>query len=54
VGPLFKCVLVPCGDIPSFYCVNCTTQLGVVSRLAEGTLYPIIYVIDKDVEEHWS
>jgi len=29
-GPLLKLVQVPLDDIPSFWCVNCTTQLGVV------------------------
>ena len=33
---------------------DCTTQLGVICKLAEGALSAIFYVIDKDVEEHWS
>lgn len=44
----------PLEDIPSFYTVNCTTQLSVFHRVVEGTLNPIIYAIDKDIEEHWS
>ena len=27
---------VPLGGIPSLQCVECTTQLGVVGKLAEG------------------
>ena len=38
--------------ISSFYCVNCTAQLGVTGELAEGTLNSTVYFIDKDVEEH--
>lgn len=34
----------------TFYCVSCTTQLYVISRL-EGALNPTIQVTDKDVEE---
>ena len=34
--------------------INCTTQLGVIVKLAEGALKPVIDVIDEDVEEHWS
>jgi len=34
----------------TFYCVGCTTQLGVISRL-EDALNPTIQVSDKDVEE---
>lgn len=29
-------VKVPQDGIPSLQCVNCTTQLGVISRFAEG------------------
>jgi len=35
--PLFKSIEVPLDGIRSFYCVNCTSQLGVVSRFAECT-----------------
>jgi len=38
MGPPFKPVQVPLDDIPSLQCVDCTTQLGVVGRLAEGVL----------------
>jgi len=31
---------------------NFTIQLSVISKLAEGTLNPTVYVIDKDAEEH--
>lgn len=31
---------------------NCTTQPGVISRFAEGTLNPTVYVIDKNAGEH--
>ena len=44
----------PLDGIPSFYCVNCTTQLGIISRLAEGALNLIIYLIGQDVKEYWS
>lgn len=33
----------------SLQCVDCTTQLGVVVKLAEGTLNPIV-LVDKDVK----
>lgn len=31
-------------------CVSCNTQLGVISKLAEGALDDTIYVIDEDSE----
>jgi len=37
-GPLPELVQVPLDGIPSFWCVNCTTQLGVICKLAEGAL----------------
>jgi len=39
-GPLLKLVQVPLDGIPSFWCVNCTTQLGVICKLAEGAFNP--------------
>jgi len=39
VGAFFKPVQVPLDGIPFFY----ITQFGVVHKLAEGVLEPIIY-----------
>jgi len=54
VGPLLQPVQVPLDGFPSLQCINCTTQLGVVCKLAEGSLDSIVYVIDEDVEEYQS
>ena len=35
---LFEYVQLPLDGILFFYCVNCITQLGVLRKLAEGTL----------------
>ncbi|KAK4811900.1 LOW QUALITY PROTEIN: hypothetical protein QYF61_014933 [Mycteria americana] len=53
-GPLLQLVQVPLDDIPSFWCVNCTTQLGVICKLAEGALDLAVNVIDENMEQHWS
>ncbi|KAK4811013.1 LOW QUALITY PROTEIN: hypothetical protein QYF61_015717 [Mycteria americana] len=53
-GPLLQIVQVPLDDIPSFWRVNCTTQLGVICRLAEGALDLAVYVTDENIEQHWS
>jgi len=42
IGPVPKLVQVPLDVIPSFWCVNHTIQLGVICRLAEGALDPIL------------
>jgi len=49
-GPFFELVLVPLDVIPSFWCVSCTTQLGVICKLAKGSLNPAVYVIDENVK----
>jgi len=38
IGPLLELVQVPLDGIPSLRHVNCTTQLGVICKLAEGAL----------------
>ncbi|KAJ7415259.1 hypothetical protein WISP_78996 [Willisornis vidua] len=43
-GPAFQPVQMPLDGIPSLQCVNCTTQFGVISELAEGTLDPTVHV----------
>ncbi|KAJ7419204.1 hypothetical protein WISP_55382 [Willisornis vidua] len=45
---------VPLYDIRSFCWVNCTTQLYVIYKPAEGAFNLAANVIDEDVEEHWS
>ena len=52
--PLLETILVPVDGIPLFYVANCTTQLDVINKLAEGALNPIIYIIDKNVKEYSS
>ncbi|KAK4821646.1 hypothetical protein QYF61_026507 [Mycteria americana] len=53
-GPLLQLVQVPLDDIPSFWRVRCTTQLGVICKLAEGALDLAVNVIDENIEQHWS
>ncbi|PKU39142.1 hypothetical protein llap_10552 [Limosa lapponica baueri] len=48
-GPL-KPVQVPVDDIPSFQCVDRSTQPGVISKLAEGAVNLTIHVADIDVK----
>ncbi|KAK4817045.1 hypothetical protein QYF61_026353 [Mycteria americana] len=54
MGPLLQLVQVPLDDILSFWRVNCTTQLGVICKLAEGALDPTVCVIDGDIKQRWS
>jgi len=49
--PLLKPVKVLLHGISSLHPVNCTTQLGVVSKLAEGALNPTVSVTNKNVKQ---
>ncbi|KAK4827132.1 hypothetical protein QYF61_014526 [Mycteria americana] len=51
IGPLLKLVQVPLDGSPSLRHVNCTTQLGVICRLAEGALNHTVYVVDEDIKQ---
>jgi len=53
-GPLLELVQVPLDGILSFWCVNCTTQFGVVCKLAEGALDLAVYLTDENTKQHRS
>ncbi|KAK4805320.1 hypothetical protein QYF61_018183 [Mycteria americana] len=50
MGLLLKPVKVPLDGIPSLKHINCTTQLGVFCKLAEGALNPTVYAIDENIK----
>lgn len=52
--PLSELVQVRLDGVPSFCCVNCTTQLGIISKFPEGVLSPIINVTDEDVKREYG
>uniref|UniRef100_A0A8C6JKR8 Uncharacterized protein n=1 Tax=Melopsittacus undulatus TaxID=13146 RepID=A0A8C6JKR8_MELUD len=43
ISPPHKCVKVPLNGIPSLQLINRITQLGVIGKLAEGTLNPAVH-----------
>lgn len=47
--PPVKPVRIPLDHIPFLQCVNCTAQLGVVGKFAEGLLDPTVRVTVKAV-----
>ncbi|KAK4808555.1 hypothetical protein QYF61_009858 [Mycteria americana] len=53
-GPLLQLVQVPLDDIPSFWRVSCTTQLGVICKLAERALHLSVNAIDENIGQHRS
>jgi len=51
-GAPLQPVKVPLNGIPSLQCVNHTTQLGAVGKIAEDALSPTVHVADKDIKQH--
>jgi len=49
--PLIQPVQIPLHGLPTLKQINTSTQLGVIHRLTEGALDPLIQIIDKDVKE---
>lgn len=47
-------VKVPLDVILSFQDVNCTTQVGIISKLPEDALNPTAHVAEKATEQSWS
>jgi len=55
LGPPFEFIKVALDGIPSFCCINHTTQFGAIGKLAECALNLIICVIDKDIpDSRWT
>ncbi|KAJ7418070.1 hypothetical protein BTVI_30587 [Pitangus sulphuratus] len=50
--PLLELVQVSLDGIPSFRCVNHTTQLGVTCKFADSTLSYTAHVPDEDNEHY--
>ncbi|PKU45373.1 hypothetical protein llap_4317 [Limosa lapponica baueri] len=53
-GLCLKPLQDPLDGIPSLQCVENTTELGVIGKLAESALNPTVRVINKDVKQHQS
>ncbi|KAJ7408522.1 hypothetical protein BTVI_59363 [Pitangus sulphuratus] len=53
-GPPLNPLKVPLDGISSFQCVDCTTQLDVTDKLAEGAFHLTVHVTDKDGIRSWD
>ncbi|KAJ7409027.1 hypothetical protein WISP_117158 [Willisornis vidua] len=54
VDPFLVLVHVPLDGMLPFWHVNCTTQLVIIRRLAQGALNTSVHVIDEDIKLFWS
>ncbi|KAK4827772.1 hypothetical protein QYF61_021517 [Mycteria americana] len=43
----------PVQSLPTLKQINTPTQLGVICKLTEGALDPLVQIIDKDVKQNW-
>ncbi|KAK4827323.1 hypothetical protein QYF61_016573 [Mycteria americana] len=53
LGPSIQPVQVPLQSLPPLKQINTPTQFGVICKLTEVTLNPLIQTIDKDIKQNW-
>ncbi|KAK4828751.1 hypothetical protein QYF61_000742 [Mycteria americana] len=53
VGPLTQPVLTLLQSLPPLKQINTPNKLGVICKLTEGALDPLIQIIDKDIKQNW-
>ncbi|KAK4830945.1 hypothetical protein QYF61_014404 [Mycteria americana] len=53
LGPSIQPVQIPLQSLPTLQQINTPTQLGVICKLTEGALNPVIQIIDKDIKQNW-
>ncbi|KAK4829274.1 hypothetical protein QYF61_002666 [Mycteria americana] len=51
--PLIQPVLIALQSLPTLKQINTPAQLGIVCKLTEGALNPLIQIIDKDIKQNW-
>ncbi|KAK4812179.1 hypothetical protein QYF61_009071 [Mycteria americana] len=53
LGPSIQPVQIPLQSSPTLRQINTLTQFGVICKLTEGALNPLIQIIDKDIKQDW-
>ncbi|KAK4813572.1 hypothetical protein QYF61_010497 [Mycteria americana] len=53
LSPSTQPVQVPLQSLPTLQQINTPTQLGVICKLTEGALDPLVQIVDKDVKQNW-
>ncbi|KAK4824184.1 hypothetical protein QYF61_012000 [Mycteria americana] len=51
LGPSIQPVQVPLQSLPTLQQINTPAQFGVICKLTEGALNPLIQIIDKDIKQ---
>jgi len=53
LSPLIQPVQILLWSLLTLKQINIAAQLGVICKLTEGALNPLIRVIDKDITQNW-
>ncbi|KAK4819909.1 hypothetical protein QYF61_014644 [Mycteria americana] len=53
LSPLIQPVQVPLQSLPALQQINTPAQFGIICKLSEGALDPLIQIIDKDIKQDW-
>ncbi|KAK4825250.1 hypothetical protein QYF61_025649 [Mycteria americana] len=53
LGPSIQPVQVPLQSLPTLQQINIPALLGVICKLTEGALDPLVQIIDKDIKQNW-
>ncbi|KAK4817086.1 hypothetical protein QYF61_027917 [Mycteria americana] len=53
LSPSIQPVQIPLQSLPTFKQINTPAQFGVICKLTEGALEPLIQIIDKDIKQSW-
>jgi len=51
LGPWIQSVQIPLQSLPTLEQIDTPPQLGVICKLTEGALNPLIHIIDKDIKQ---
>jgi len=54
LGPSIHSVQIRLQSLPTLQQIDSPTQLGVICKLTEGALNPLIQIIDKGVKQDWT
>ncbi|KAK4824303.1 LOW QUALITY PROTEIN: hypothetical protein QYF61_013048 [Mycteria americana] len=52
-SPSIQPVQISLQSLPPLKQINTPTQLGVICKLTEGALDPLVQIIDKDIKQNW-
>ncbi|KAK4827381.1 LOW QUALITY PROTEIN: hypothetical protein QYF61_017319 [Mycteria americana] len=53
LSPSIQPVQIPLQSFPTLKQIDTPAQFGVICKLTDGTLNPLIQIIDKDIKQDW-